>query len=932
MSPLSIRQTEEIFATALELPAPEQEPFLDQACAGDRELRERLGELLADADAAARFFTELSGEIARSGPLELELAAQPEIRIGVYRTLRVLGHGGMGVVYLAERVDRNFDQRVALKLLHLDMTTPRMRARFLAERQLLAGLAHPGIARLQDGGVTDEGRPYFVMELVDGVPITRYCESRHLSIESTLRLFLEVVEAVSYLHRNLIVHRDLKPGNVLVNRQGHAKLLDFGIAKLLAGPPEEVLATLTGERLLTPEYAAPEQLAKGLVTTATDVYGLGVTLYELLAGRRPFERRTTGGDPAGNQFPPPPSARLASRGEPGNSPGIEQPSTAPPPRRRRIDPDLDTICLKALRTEPERRYPSAEQLGQDIERYLGGLPVLARRSTFGYRLRKFARRHRAAVVTTVVLVAVLAVAYLRERTLRGEAEGARGEAQAAASQAAAVGDFLGDLLSSVDPSRAQGRDVTVADVLGEAASRLAEGEALPDQPEVEAALQLTLGRTYTALGRLVDAKRHLERALELRANLTEADPGRLEVLEALGRLYLEDGLPELAVPPLQRVFDLRTERLGDDHPDTLTAMSELANALFRLNRLDEVEELDRRTLSIRRRTLGEEDPETIRATNSLAATLFARAHYTEAAELFERALAGQRRQLGADHPDTLKIQNNLGAAYVELGRYSAAEPVLQAALAGRERVLGTGHAATGTSLHNLAVDLLCLGRLDEAEALFEQAIEARDRVAGRAGYLYSRSYLADVWREQGRFDEAEALYRSTLAAQIAEGGAENPNTLRTTAALAELRLRQGHTDEAGSLISRALAAQERTLGEASPDALASRVTLARTRLAEGRLEEAIVTSERAVALGGRALAEDHPLVLEARFERARAHARQGSLREAAGEAESIYQARSRILGGEHPRTVEALRLLVEIHTAAGQPDEAASFRSLLPES
>jgi serine/threonine-protein kinase len=358
------RRLEELFAAAMDLPSAERTLFLEEECDGEPELLNELRELLAAHDGSEGFFEGLSRDIAKAAEMELDEAAQPQVQIGAYRTSQVVGQGGMGAVYKAERADGAFDQKVALKLLHLDMQTPQLRERFLAERQLLAKLNHPNIARLVDGGVTEEGRPYFAMEFVDGVPITEFCASENLSVEATLRLFLDVVEAVSYLHRNLIVHRDLKPSNIFVDREGRVKLLDFGVAKLLADE-EATPRTVTGEQLMTPQYAAPEQILTGRVTTATDVYALGVLLYELLTGRRPHERTLADFASAGQETATSPSALLRAKGS-----GDEQ-SSVPSSRWRRLTGDLDTICLKALRPEPERRYASADQMGLDIERHLG---------------------------------------------------------------------------------------------------------------------------------------------------------------------------------------------------------------------------------------------------------------------------------------------------------------------------------------------------------------------------------------------------------------------------------------------------------------------------------------------------------------------------------------------------------------------------------
>ncbi len=916
-----LHRLEELLAEALERPPEERDAFLDRACAEDGPLRRQVAELLAVHDDAADYFDHLGADIAAAAPLEVETAAQPRLQIGAYQTLRAIGHGGMGAVYLARRVDGEFDQEAALKLLHQDMDTPQLRARFLAERQLLARLDHPHVARLLDGGVTEEGRPYFVMEHVEGVPITTWCRARRLSLEEILRLYLEVIDAVSYLHRNLVVHRDLKPSNILVDGDGRVKLLDFGIAKLLDGEPGDAGLTRTGERPMTPEYAAPEQLDGEPVTTATDVYALGVLLYELLTGERPHQGSRA--QPAQRRLPPTPSSRLRSRppatgaARPGSSTGR---SPEPTFARRRISGDLDSICLEALRPEPEARYPSAEQLGQDVERFLQGLPVRARKSTLGYRLGKFVRRHRAGVMAAAVLVALVAVGFLRERDLRGAAEQARAAAQLEAAKAVAVSDFLGALLSSVDPMKAQGREVTVADVLDQAAQRIQHSPELAAQPEVEAAVRRTIGTTYSSLGRYEDAREHLERAVELSGGLEARHPEALQAAADLGAVYARLGLIDQAEPILRRVVEVRVGTLGEEHPDSLEALNGLADLLWTAGRKDEVEALDRRTLEIRRRTLGPDHPDTIKSLNGLGATLFNDGRYTDAAEMFQEALAGARRRLGDSHPQTLMLENNLAAAYLELGDLHRAEELLRQTVRDRIRVLGEEHPETVMSVHNLGVTLSQLGRYDEAEEQLRRAVAGRKRLPGaERAMLYSSSYLADVLREQGRYDEAETLYLSTLEQQRAGFGAEDAEALRTAGALAELRVRQGDLASAEALIDEVLDHQIRTLGEGHPDTLSSLTTLARVRIGQGRFRDAAELAERAVNAGSPTLGAEHPVVLEALLEKARALSALGEEDQARELARRVLDRRAATLGPEHPATLAARRVVEDLGPPAGEP-------------
>ena len=897
-----MRRLEELLAEALGRRPDKRSAYLDEACSDDPELRRELDELLELNDEAEEYFDRLAGEIAGAAPLEIESSVGSQIRIGPYRTIAAIGRGGMGAVYRAERVDGEFDQEVALKLLHRDMDTPELRTRFLAERQLLAGREQPNIARHDDGGVTEEGRPYFVMELVEGRPITQYCLENRLPVEEILRLHLDVVDAVSYLHRNLVVHRDLKPSNIFVDHEGRVKLLDFGIAKMLAGEPEAQMLTRTGQQLMTPEYAAPEQLLGEPVTTATDVYALGAVLYELLTGSRPHEGRRPKSQGPTRELPPTPSSVIrsdsASTDPEAEISGIE------------ISRDLDAICLKALRPDPGDRYPSAEQLGADIERHLAGQPVGARPATFTYRAGLFVRRHRGGVLIAGLVSALVILGVVREISLRSESERARNEAEIEAAKAVAVSRFLGDLLSSVDPKKAQGEEVAVADVLEQASIRIDESAELAEQPEVEAAVRQTIAGTYISLGRYEQARHHQERAVELLGWPESHEPEALSAAAELGVLYQRLGMVAEAEALIRSVLEIRTSTLGEDHPASLSSLNELADLLFSQGRIDEVEPLDRKTLEIRRRVLGEEHPGTLRSLNGLAATLFNRGRYAEAAPLFEEGLDIRRRTLGENHPDTLMLANNLAACYLEQGRSAEAEALQREVVAGRTRVLGPEHDQTAMSIHNLGVTLAQLGRYDESEEQLRRAIEIRKDLPGdRRGLLFSKSYLADVLRALERWSEAEELYLDTWKAQRLELGPDDGETLKTASGLAELRSLAGDLEGAEALIDEILGTQLEVRGEEHPDTLQSLTTLAHIRNQQGRYDEALELCERAMAAGARSLGAEHTAVLQAATEKVAALRGTGLEDEARALAGRVVASYSTTLGDEHPTTIAAQGVL-----------------------
>ena len=547
LDPADWLRLEAVLPDALDLPASERAAFLDRAFAGpdgarDTALRREADLLLAAFDAA-----EASDALVSPFDGLLEEALDDDAlpgQVGPWRPTARLGAGGMGVVYAAERADASFQQRAALKLVRPGFGAD-FRARFVHERAVLAGLEHENVARLLDGGVTADGLPYLAMECVDGVPITDYAEHHALSVAARLALFLQVCDAVAYAHRRFVVHRDLKPSNVLVSDAGRVKLLDFGIAKLLDAP-DGALQTRTGAAPLTPQYAAPEQLLGRAVTTATDVYALGLVLYELLAGRRPYTLATQTAAEAErtvcHTLPPPPSA------------------VAPPARARRLRGDLDRIVARALAKDPERRYPGAEALAADLGRLRDGLPVEAQPDALAYRVRLFVRRHRAAVAAVAAVVGI-AAALTGFYTLRLAAE--RDLARAEADRAAAVAGFLEQILRAPNPSwyvnlGAKGPDTPIRDVLDEAARRVDRDFA--GRPELLADLHHILGDTYAGMGLGDEGLRHHRRVLALRESLyTAPDPRLAEAYFYVGS-FLAESTPRQSVTYLERALAMQRAR------------------------------------------------------------------------------------------------------------------------------------------------------------------------------------------------------------------------------------------------------------------------------------------------------------------------------------------------------------------------------------
>jgi serine/threonine-protein kinase len=678
-------------------------------------------------------------------------------RIGPYRLCEILGAGGMGTVWLAERDDDQFAQRVALKLLRAEANTPELRRRFRNERQILARLTHPNIARLHDGGITDDGRPWFAMELVEGLPLDRFCEERGLAVRERIRLLLRACDAVEHAHRNLIVHRDLKPSNVLVTADGEVRLLDFGIAKLLEPETGDDSATRTGVRAMTPDYASPEQVRGRPVTTASDVYSLGVILYELLAGRRPYSVAGL----------PPSEAERVICGEDAPAPSD---AAGEPARRRVLAGDLDTIAAKALQKEPERRYRSVAELHEDLRRFLDGRPVLASPDTTSYRLRKFLRRHRwgvaAGAAVALSLVAGIAGTAWQARRAGAQAELAAGERD----RARQVTDVLIDMFEAADPLRAGGDAVPARTVLDRGRAWLDDA---PDQdPAVRATLMLTMGKAYGNLALYEEAESLVTAALRERRALagTDEDLGVAEALAELGAVHHHRGDHEDARDALRKSLDVRRRLLGETAPEVASSWNNLGAAYHSLSVLDSAVVCYRRAAELWER-LPAEGSGLAGSLGDLGTALGHAGDPVAADSLLRRAIALHRKgppgdaldekraALGDDHPSVARSLNNLGLLVQNRGDLDEAERLLRESLEIRRRVWTADHPEVARGLHNLAVLLVLKDDAAGAEPLYREALAMRRSLLGEdAGEtLDTAAELAALLESAGRTADADEL-------------------------------------------------------------------------------------------------------------------------------------------------------------------------------
>ena len=721
------RQARNIFLRAVEIEPPEaRAAFLEGACLGDEVLRARVAELLADHRQDS--FLEVPA-------IDLFPAAgKPGDHIGRYKLLEKIGEGDMGVVYMAEQ-EEPVRRRVALKIIKLGMDTQQVVARFEAERQALSLMDHPNIAKVLDGGATDTGRPYFVMELVQGVPITEFCDKNRLPAEERIKLFIQVCQAIQSAHQKGIIHRDLKPTNILVTLNAgvpHPMVIDFGVAKATQQKlTEKTLFTNFATMIGTPAYMSPEQaeMSRLDVDTRADIYGLGVLLYELLTGTTPFpEKRLRSASYQEMQRiileeePERPSTRLRQK-------SLARPRSQLATGHWPLSTDLDWIVMKCLEKDRARRYETANGLAADLKRHLDNEPVVARPPSNLYRFQKLVRRNKLAFAAGTAVAAALLVGlavstflFIQERRAHDSASRAENlaagrlmESENARQEAEAISKFLTEVFRSPDPER-DGRTITVAETLSNATTKLQK--ELTNQPARRAKLQATLGRTYYALG-----------------------------------LYRE------AIPLQESVRDYYLATSGLEHTNTLNAMHNLARSYDDAGRRDEAIKLGEQVLELRRKVLGPEHPDTLKTMNNLAVSFEDAGRPDETLKLREQVLALSRKVNGPEHADTIGAMNNLAMSYDNAGRRDEALKLKEDVLALFRKVLGLDNPHTLDAMHNLADSYSGIGRGDEALKLREQVLALRRKVLGpeHTRTLRAMNNLADSYYEAGRNGEAIAL-------------------------------------------------------------------------------------------------------------------------------------------------------------------------------
>lgn len=895
----------ELFDKAATLALDERERFVAKACAGDPSLRAEVERLLA-ADELDDSFIEPPQTIGVDDEIESSTRRMVGQRVGAYRLLSPIGSGGMGEVFLAERADGAFEKQAAVKIIKRGMESVELLGRFRSERQALARLEHPNIARLYDGGLTEDHRPYLVMEYVDGKPIDEYCDDRRASIVERLELLRLVCAAVHYAHQNLIVHRDLKPDNIVVTAEGVPKLLDFGIAKLLDphSASEGFTAAEGGPRLMTLDYASPEQVRGEPVTTASDVYSLGVVLYKLLTGHRPY--RLSSHRPSEIEHlvcfrdPEKPSTAVTRVEETRACDGTARASITPESvsRARRTTPeklgrglrgDLDTIVMMAMRKEPARRYASAEQLAEDIRRSLCGWPVTARPDTLGYRVAKFAARNKIGVsaVTAVVLALVSGVITTSWQARRARLQ--RDAAQANLVRADHVSRFLVDLFAVSDPARSLGETVTARELLHRGAERIRS--ELRDQPPVQALLMDTIGNVYSNLGLYGPAAEMLEEALAI-----------------------------------------RRRELGSPQSELADAMNNLGVLRNKMVETSASEDLNREALAIRRSVFGPRHATVAQSLNNLGLTLHTAGRYVDAEPLLREALAMRRELLGDENADTGISRNNLAGLLHAKGDYAGAEILLREALAVERKLKGALHPDVATRLNNLGLIVHAKGDRDAAEALYREALAIRRKVLGEThpDVATTVNNLGGLLYEKGDFEGAERSFQEALSIARAAHGPEHPMVARMLNNLGLALHGQKRYVEAEPLMLEALTMRRKLLREGHPDIAVSLCRLGELLLDETRVVEAQPLLNACVEIRERSLPANHWQTAEAKCALGRCLLELQQYEPAELFLVAGFDVLQTQRGPSCEQTVRARDALIRLYDATGRTEEAAKYRSASP--
>lgn len=820
------KRISQIFDIALTLPEEHRTTYIRELCMDDRELQEEIQQLLESLDESEGFIEEhlqKNEVLIDKFATHLSTVTQKAdsnltgSTIGNWKLTEVLGHGGMGSVYKAKRIDSDIHQTAALKIMHQNLKTPANVGRFRLEQQILANLNHPNIASLIEGGITEAGLPWMVMEYIEGEPLLDYCDNRRLSINQRLNLFNTICNAVEYAHKNLIVHRDLKPENIYVTKEGRIKILDFGIAKLLTPDFYDFSPALTrpGTHVMSLEYAAPEQISGKKTTTTTDIYALGILLCELLADVHPFDLRNKKYSEIveilQKSEPTQPSKKLAA--SPHTFTIAKARSVQAEKLAKILSGDLDSIILKAIRKEPEDRYNSVGDLKEDIILFLQNRPVTARNKVVQYRIKKYWKRHKTGVLATAAFIAVVAFLITFYTTRLAEQRNmARNEAETAEQ----VSDFLVSLFEASRPGREQGDTITARMLLERGVER---AENLDEQPIVQARMFEEIGRVYRSMGYYKDAGPLLSKALLLRQNMYGENHSEVaKSLNQQGLLQKELGNYSAADSLYQKALTIQRTSLGETHPEIARSLNNLG-VLHRIRgEYDIAESYLIESLQMWRSLYENEHPEIAKTTQNVGALRMVQGRYKEAEKRLREALDMEISLHGENHPQTATVLLNLAHVLKEQKQYDEAEPLYRQAVAIQRNIFEKDNTDVAQTLNNLAVLLIKKDQLNEAGELLREATAIRKRELGtnHKEYVASLHNLAFFYQKRGDFSAADSLYKITLSKWRNLLGPNHPNVAVTLNNIAGVQKSLNHNAAAEQNYLQALALRRSVLGDNHP--------------------------------------------------------------------------------------------------------------------